>query len=146
MEVDSEEDDLIVRSSGPPPDITYVQNRNIFSKNYKSSENQPLLMNQSSPSASPTRQISTISQTDLITDEPNGFIHLSCNHFPNDSDFSEIIKDVEIAIDHNILPERIYQGSSGSYFVKNTNLVIFLVILLNFKTGPYFSDDSLGIN
>ena len=134
MEVDSEEDDLIVRSSGPPPDITYVQNRNIFSKNYKSSENQPLLMNQSSPSASPTRQISTISQTDLITDEPNGFIHLSCNHFPNDSDFSEIIKDVEIAIDHNILPERIYQGSSGSYFVKNTNLVIFLVILLNFKT------------
>jgi hypothetical protein len=61
MEVDSEDEDLnLDRSSGPPPgnylsfsllifliirslllDITFVQNRNIFSKNYKkSSEHQ----------------------------------------------------------------------------------------------------------
>ena len=87
------------------------------------------------------------SQTDLISDaaatatnqdgsgiDDTSFIHLSCNHFPEDVEFSEIIKEVELAIDTNILPERIYQGSSGSYFVKNRNLVsfLFLNLLLDF--------------
>ena len=35
--IEDSEDNLIVRSNGPPPDITYVQNRNLFSKNYNKS-------------------------------------------------------------------------------------------------------------
>ncbi|KAG8279933.1 Phosphatidylinositol 4-kinase type 2-beta [Homalodisca vitripennis] len=37
----------------------------------------------------------------------------------DDPVFTEIIRQAELAIENNILPERIYQGSSGSYFVKN---------------------------
>lgn len=44
---------------------------------------------------------------------------MMCNMFPDDPEFSEIVKQAEIAIDNGIYPERIYQGSSGSYFVKN---------------------------
>ncbi|CAB0002127.1 unnamed protein product [Nesidiocoris tenuis] len=36
-----------------------------------------------------------------------------------DPAFTELIRQAEIAIDNGIFPERIYQGSSGSYFVKN---------------------------
>nr|CAD7597085.1 unnamed protein product [Timema genevievae] len=41
------------------------------------------------------------------------------NNFPDDPQFSELIRQAEVAIDNGIYPERIYQGSSGSYFVKN---------------------------
>lgn len=41
------------------------------------------------------------------------------NNFPDDPQFTELIRQAEMAIDNGILPERIYQGSSGSYFVKN---------------------------
>ncbi|XP_063697822.1 phosphatidylinositol 4-kinase type 2-alpha [Culicoides brevitarsis] len=41
------------------------------------------------------------------------------NQFPDDPQFSELVYQTEIAIDAGIYPERIYQGSSGSYFVKN---------------------------
>ncbi|XP_039759880.1 phosphatidylinositol 4-kinase type 2-beta isoform X3 [Pararge aegeria] len=37
----------------------------------------------------------------------------------NDPQFSELVWQAEVAIDNGIFPERIYQGSSGSYFVKN---------------------------
>lgn len=37
----------------------------------------------------------------------------------DDPEFAAIIRTVEQAIDAGILPQRIYQGSSGSYFVKN---------------------------
>ncbi|XP_039759879.1 phosphatidylinositol 4-kinase type 2-beta isoform X2 [Pararge aegeria] len=36
-----------------------------------------------------------------------------------DPQFSELVWQAEVAIDNGIFPERIYQGSSGSYFVKN---------------------------
>jgi len=42
------------------------------------------------------------------------------NSFPDDPEFTIFIKDVEQAIENEFLPERIYQGSSGSYFVKNS--------------------------
>jgi hypothetical protein len=83
------------------------------------------------PSTSINRQ-----QTDIIDD--SSYIHLSCNHFPDDVQFNEIIKEAELAIDNNILPERIYQGSSGSYFVKNRNLVINS---LSFYLSPDFTFD-----
>ncbi|KAJ9578742.1 hypothetical protein L9F63_005031, partial [Diploptera punctata] len=41
------------------------------------------------------------------------------NNFPDDPQFSDLVRQAEIAIDNSIYPERIYQGSSGSYFVKN---------------------------
>uniref|UniRef100_A0A3Q3J937 Phosphatidylinositol 4-kinase type 2 n=1 Tax=Monopterus albus TaxID=43700 RepID=A0A3Q3J937_MONAL len=42
------------------------------------------------------------------------------NEFPEDPEFREIIRKVERAIEEGIYPERIYQGSSGSYFVKDS--------------------------
>jgi phosphatidylinositol 4-kinase type 2 len=41
------------------------------------------------------------------------------NYFPDDPQFSDIVRAAELAIEHGIYPERIYQGSSGSYFVKD---------------------------
>ncbi|KAK2727811.1 phosphatidylinositol 4-kinase type 2-alpha-like isoform X2 [Artemia franciscana] len=39
----------------------------------------------------------------------------------DDPHFSTLVLEAEEAIDQGIYPERIYQGSSGSYFVKNTS-------------------------
>ncbi|KAM7362931.1 phosphatidylinositol 4-kinase II alpha [Cochliomyia hominivorax] len=45
---------------------------------------------------------------------------MACNTFVDDPSFTEIVAQVESAIEHGVMPERIYQGSSGSYFVKNS--------------------------
>merc|ERR1719452_435293 len=42
------------------------------------------------------------------------------NNWPDDPAFTELIRTAENAIDQGVDPVRIYQGSSGSYFVKNT--------------------------
>lgn len=39
--------------------------------------------------------------------------------FADDPAFSDLVWQSEVAIDNGIFPERISQGSSGSYFVKN---------------------------
>ncbi|XP_034387367.1 phosphatidylinositol 4-kinase type 2-beta isoform X1 [Cyclopterus lumpus] len=41
------------------------------------------------------------------------------NHFPDDPEFADIIQRAEQAIENGVFPERISQGSSGSYFVKD---------------------------
>ncbi|KAM4604102.1 phosphatidylinositol 4-kinase type 2-beta [Polymixia lowei] len=41
------------------------------------------------------------------------------NHFPGDPEFADIIQRAEQAIESGVFPERISQGSSGSYFVKD---------------------------
>merc|ERR1719470_593014 len=41
------------------------------------------------------------------------------NSWPNDPEFTELIREAELAVDNGVFPQRIYQGSSGSYFVKN---------------------------
>ncbi|XP_015610220.1 phosphatidylinositol 4-kinase type 2-alpha [Cephus cinctus] len=46
-------------------------------------------------------------------------LDVTFNRFPDDPQFSELVWQAECAIDSGIFPERIYQGSSGSYFVKN---------------------------
>ncbi|KAH8248443.1 hypothetical protein KR032_009798 [Drosophila birchii] len=46
-------------------------------------------------------------------------VGLVSNTFGDDPLFSEIVAKAEGAIDSGVLPERIYQGSSGSYFVKD---------------------------
>ena len=55
--------------------------------------------------------------TDSDSDSP--FV----NNIENDPEFSKVIRSTEEAIYMGILPERIYQGSSGSYFVKDKNKV-----------------------
>lgn len=46
--------------------------------------------------------------------------------FLDDPNFSDLVYQAEIAIDAGIYPDRIYQGSSGSYFVKNPANVSFM--------------------
>lgn len=41
------------------------------------------------------------------------------NEFPEDPEFETVVRQAELAIERGIFPERIYQGSSGSYFVKD---------------------------
>jgi len=41
------------------------------------------------------------------------------NTWPDDPGFTELVRQAESAIDQGVFPQRIYQGSSGSYFVKN---------------------------
>ncbi|CAJ1053917.1 Hypothetical predicted protein [Xyrichtys novacula] len=41
------------------------------------------------------------------------------NHFPDDQEFTDIVQMAEQAIQTGVFPERISQGSSGSYFVKD---------------------------
>jgi hypothetical protein len=48
---------------------------------------------------------------------------LPLNYFDEDSEFTEKVKQVEYAIYNKTNPERIYAGSSGSYFAKNIQLV-----------------------
>lgn len=61
----------------------------------------------------------------------------------DDPQFSELVWQAECAIDNGIYPERIYQGSSGSYFVKNSagvryNFKNFCNILNNIKMSQYY--------
>uniref|UniRef100_W8B5C4 Phosphatidylinositol 4-kinase type 2 n=1 Tax=Ceratitis capitata TaxID=7213 RepID=W8B5C4_CERCA len=44
---------------------------------------------------------------------------LTVNTFMDDPAFNEVVLQAENAITAGVMPERIYQGSSGSYFVKN---------------------------
>lgn len=49
----------------------------------------------------------------------------------DDPSFSELVWQAEVAIDNGIFPERIPQGSSGSYFVKNqasVSISFFIII------------------
>lgn len=48
-----------------------------------------------------------------------GTLDVSYNNFPDDPVFNDLVANAEAAIDNGIFPERISQGSSGSYFVKN---------------------------
>lgn len=58
---------------------------------------------------------SAIQTTFLFTGNSSG----EFNHFPEDPEFGEIIQRAEQAIESGVFPERISQGSSGSYFVKD---------------------------
>lgn len=40
-----------------------------------------------------------------------------------DTDFNELLIEAETAIENEVLPQRIHKGSSGSYFVKDSNHV-----------------------
>lgn len=57
------------------------------------------------------------------------------NHFPEDPAFAEIVQRAEQAIENGVFPERISQGSSGSYFVKDPKGVRILS-LIQFSDKP----------
>lgn len=134
MEVDTDDDLLSsleisnpnhsadVRSKGPPPDVThhlpitgtstrFQKSTRGNLKNVASGEYKPLLL------------------TDMSGEEDNisDFVQLSVNNFDDDPEFNDYVKQVEFAIEHCILPERISMGSSGSYFAKNSEDVTLLI-------------------
>ncbi|XP_029926675.1 phosphatidylinositol 4-kinase type 2-alpha-like [Myripristis murdjan] len=55
-----------------------------------------------------------------LLDRSRGTSQYHRNEFPDDPEFREIVRRAEKAIEEEIFPERIYQGSSGSYFVKDS--------------------------
>ncbi len=129
MEVDTDDDDLLessalheARSRGPPPDIL---SPNLTSSKLTSSEKSHSSSKQTKVQTPLSR--STAEYQPLLSDSGNlsddqldaDFVHLSCNNFESDPEFNEHVKQVEQAIDSGILPQRIYEGSSGSYFAKN---------------------------
>jgi len=52
--------------------------------------------------------------------------YVAYNSFPDDQDYTNLLFEAEQAIEHGIYPERIVQGSSGSYFVKKRDGVRFV--------------------
>ncbi|KAG2462023.1 P4K2A kinase, partial [Polypterus senegalus] len=76
------------------------------------------------PAGSPSR--SRERQPLLERDRMNSPRDPHRNEFPEDPEFREIIRKAEQAIEAGIFPERIYQGSSGSYFVKDMQGVVHL--------------------
>ena len=89
----------------PPPDVTFSQ-----------SLDSPI-----SP-GSPRPGRGNRESTPLLG-RPDDFNDSLFNHFPEDPDYTEVIRTAENAIECGIFPERIYQGSSGSYFVKSIDRV-----------------------
>ncbi|XP_001996279.2 phosphatidylinositol 4-kinase type 2-beta isoform X1 [Drosophila grimshawi] len=94
-------------------------------------ESQPLL---GGGGSSHTSRIS-----DLLGGLGRGHDHvdLMSNTFGDDPFFSEIVAQAEYAIGQGILPERIYQGSSGSYFVKDATNHRCLAVFKPKDEEPY---------
>jgi phosphatidylinositol 4-kinase type 2 len=135
MPVDTD-DDLIessalreARFKGQPPDIIITETSNTKTKpknkpqqqpSINRNEYQPLLTADAGNHSDKDHTEHEHDESGPDADGSSDFVNLSCNHFENDPEFSEHVKQVEHAIDHNILPQRIYEGSSGSYFCKNS--------------------------
>ncbi|BHF64770.1 Phosphatidylinositol 4-kinase type 2-beta [Sparganum proliferum] len=67
-------------------------------------------------------EITDEESTPLLTDEGSSGVASGFPFFegsPQSLNFNEILREAVEAINSNVFPERIYQGSSGSYFVKN---------------------------
>lgn len=58
----------------------------------------------------------------LVTKDKDGLGEY-WNEFKDDPEFGGFVREAEMAIDNGVYPERIYQGSSGSYFVKSSECV-----------------------
>ena len=84
---------------------------NIHTKMTRTGEQAPLLRGQSQRTRSRN------------TDSICSFSSIPENDFPEDHEFSQVVHHVELAIDYGMYPERIKQGSSGSYFAKDCNSV-----------------------
>ena len=112
-------DSLLIDYQGlPPPDVTF-------------SHSSHSLGSPSSPHSDSLRE-----NTPLLN-APDLEIDAIVDGFRDDPEFTELYRCTEAAINKGIYPERIYQGSSGSYFVKNvegvrvvTNCVVYRYVTL----------------
>lgn len=84
------------------PDVTFSVGGSLANSNSRTRESQPLLRRMEP-------DLGTTSET-----------------FPDDPSFASVVREAFIAIESAIYPERIYQGSSGSYFVKNSERTVSL--------------------
>uniref|UniRef100_A0A8W8IZR2 Phosphatidylinositol 4-kinase type 2 n=1 Tax=Magallana gigas TaxID=29159 RepID=A0A8W8IZR2_MAGGI len=98
-------------SNAPPPDVTFAPNLNRSEYLPRSPTRTGRGNEENSPLLAPR-----------VEQEYGQFD----NNFPDDPAFQEIIRKAEEAIEEGFLPERIYQGSSGSYFVKDHEKVVKL--------------------
>jgi hypothetical protein len=78
-------------------------------------------------------------------DSLSPFTIFNPNVITDDPVFAELVRQAELAIDCNVLPERIYQGSSGSYFVKNPSSVSDVVHgISQFSKSCQFAGTKIG--
>ena len=112
-------------ASGQPPDVTKVS----FAPRADRSPRSPPRERYAGTDGS---ESSPLLQPRSLEIEYGGFE----NNFPEDPIFQEYVRMSEEAIDCGRYPERIYQGSSGSYFVKNIENVSTFVNLM-FCPGLY---------
>ncbi|XP_035281564.1 phosphatidylinositol 4-kinase type 2-beta-like [Anguilla anguilla] len=66
-----------------------------------------------------TRRNKRLTSADSENVASSGSGTAELNSFPEDPEFAEVVRSAEQAIENGIFPERISQGSSGSYFVKD---------------------------
>ena len=102
MDTDRSLQSVLESSGGPPPDVTFA----------------PGPSDTSLPDSPRSPRRGNGEGTPLLgrLDTEYGYVE---NNFPDDPEFTQTIRQSESAIDEGVYPERIYQGSSGSYFVKN---------------------------
>lgn len=103
MDLERNLQSVLETSGGPPPDVTFAPGP---------------VDNTSLPDSPRSPRRGNGEGTPLLgrLDTDYGYIE---NSFPDDPDFQQVIRQSECAMDEGVFPERIYQGSSGSYFVKN---------------------------
>jgi hypothetical protein len=108
-ESDSDERPLIFQEI-PLPDVTQTESHQLLPMSQHSvvSENSPLLSHGGEEALSSAKMDLHIPSRRFAE-----------NVFPDDPEFTHMIHDAELAIENGINPERVVQGSSGSYFVKN---------------------------
>lgn len=99
----------------PLPDVTNTEADPLL----PTMSNQTIL-SESSPLLSHPEDALSIAKMDLYVPTRR----LGENIFPEDPDFTQTIHEAELAIENGIHPDRVVQGSSGSYFVKNPEGVI----------------------
>ena len=91
---------------GPPPDVTSVEFAPRPTQNFRTPR-------------SPTREGAGHEESSPLLARIESEYGLFLNNFPEDPDFTDVVRKAEEALECGRYPERISQGSSGSYFVKN---------------------------
>ena len=95
---------------GPPPDVTDVTFAPRHSQNFRTPR-------------SPTREGAGREESSPLLARVETEYGFFLNNFPDDPDFTDVVRKAEESIECGRYPERISQGSSGSYFVKNLDNV-----------------------
>lgn len=99
---------------GPPPDVTSVAFAPMPTQNFRTPR-------------SPTREGAGHEESSPLLARIESEYGIFLNNFPEDPDFTDMVRKAEEAIECGRYPERISQGSSGSYFVKNLENKIIAV-------------------